>query len=201
MDIALAKDIANLILTLVLTGETVLLAIYSWRLVDETRSMRKEQVRPNISVYFEQAETDPTLMFIVVENNGHGTAYDLRFKVTAPIKSYRTDDETDTLANIGLFKHGMKYCPAGFRKKYLLMETTSDYDKKMAEVLKLTVSYKDGFKKDIHENFTIATIELALSSKITPSDTHIGRVAEGIADLNKTFERLMKGLEKPKTKV
>ncbi|WP_426669088.1 hypothetical protein ACPPVU_23050 [Mucilaginibacter sp. McL0603] len=62
-----------------LTVSTVLLAIYTWKLVDETRKMRGEQIRPNISVYFEHAETDPTLMFIVVENNGHGTAYDLKF--------------------------------------------------------------------------------------------------------------------------
>ncbi|MDB5156421.1 MAG: hypothetical protein JWR50_1128 [Mucilaginibacter sp.] len=194
MDINLAKDIANLTLTLILTAATVLLAIYTWRLVDETRAVRKEQVRPNIAIYLEHAETDPTLLFIVVENNGHGTAYDVRFRITADIKDYRNRGG-DQVGGIGLFKHGMKYCPPGFRKKYLLMETTSDVEEKMAEVIKFSVNYKDGFKKPIQENFQLAVSETANWSIITPSDSHAGRIAEGITAISRNMEKVLKKLD------
>jgi hypothetical protein len=189
MDITLFKDILNISLTAVLTVATVLLAIYTWRLVNETRIMRKDQVRPNITVYFDHAETDPTLIFIVVENNGRGTAYDLKFKITKAIKSYIKGDESDKLSNIGLFKYGMKHCPAGFKKRYFLMETTQNYKEKMAEELHLTLSYNDTFKEAIVEELQIPVKEMALYSKISPADTNVGRVAEHLAELNKNIKK------------
>jgi hypothetical protein len=91
------KDFADLSLTFVLTIATIFLAIftyrlaiYTYRLVDEARQSRKAQVQPYISLYLDQAETDPTLLFIIIQNLGQGTAYNLTFDIHKDISKYGT---------------------------------------------------------------------------------------------------------------
>lgn len=184
----LIKDIANLSLTVVLTIATVLLAIYTYQLVDETRKVRKEQVRPNISLYFEHAEADPTLMFIVVANNGQGTAYNVKFNIRKDINDYGDGDGSGKLSSIGIFKHGMKTCPSGFIKKYYLLETVNEYEAKIKEEVQVTVAYEDSFKQKIKEDFTLAIKELSQWSTISPSDKHIGRIAENLKEILKVLK-------------
>lgn len=188
-DLTHIKEIADFVLTVILAISTALLAVYTWKLVAETRKMRKEQIRPNISIYFEHAETDPTLMFIVVENNGHGTAYDLKFHITKDIKDYGTGDGSGKLGLIGIFRHGMKYCPPGFAKKYFLLETVNNFKEKMKEEAHFVVSYKDVFEMPIEESFRIAVNEMSNWSTISPSPTYIGRIAENLKEISKSLEK------------
>lgn len=188
-DITTFKDIVDLALTSVLTIATVLLAIYTWKLVDETRKMRKEQIRPNISVYFEHAETDPTLIFIVVENNGHGTAYNVKFHIKKDFNDYQGDDGSGKVGYMGIFKHGMKYCPPGFIKKYFILETVNNYEEKIKDEIHFSATYSDTFNTYIEEVFKIAVNEMSNWSTISPSPTHIGRIAGSLNEISRYLEK------------
>jgi hypothetical protein len=82
------KDLPMIVLTLILAVATIYLAIYTAKLVNETRLVRKDQARPIISIYLDHAETDPSLIFIVIQNIGQGVAYDLKFDVQKDFGDY-----------------------------------------------------------------------------------------------------------------
>jgi hypothetical protein len=144
IDIAFIRDLANLTLTLVLTVATVYLAVYTCQLVKEARVARKASLQPNISIHLEPAETDPTLLFIVVRNIGPGVAYNLTFNITRDIGDY--DIGAFKIGLRGLFKEGMKFCPPGYSKKYFLMETTQNQSNKFSEELVISANYSNVFK-------------------------------------------------------
>ena len=130
-NLTVSKDIADISLTFILAVATVFLTYYTYKLVDETRRIRKSQLQPYISIYLEEAETDPSLLFIIFQNIGQGIAYDLTFDIKQDLGDY--GHEATKIGERGLFKEGMKFCPPNYSKKYFLTETRNDNDKKMKE--------------------------------------------------------------------
>jgi hypothetical protein len=187
IDIAFIRDLANLTLTLVLTVATVYLAVYTYRLVKEARVARKASLQPSISIHLEPAETDPTLLFIVVRNIGPGIAYNLTFNITQDIGDYEIGAIKIGLR--GLFKEGMKFCPPGYSKKYFLMETTQKHENKFSEELVISANYSSIFKDQIEETFHISLKEQWMSSSIKPADTYMGRIVEHLKDIRDIIER------------
>ena len=177
------KDIANISLTIVLTIATIYLAIYTYRLVDEARLSRKSQVQPCISMHLEHAETDVSLLFLVVQNIGQGMAYDLKFIIEKDLGDY--GNEGMQIGQRGLFKEGMKFFPPGHLKKHFLIETSNNNNKKMQEELILTANYKNVFKETITEEFHIRLSEQRKSSSISPPDTYIGSIADSLKEIKK----------------
>jgi hypothetical protein len=184
-DLSQIKGIIDIILTLVLTVATVFLAVYTWQLVKETRIARKAQVQPYISIYLKEAETDVTLLFIIIENIGQGTAHDLKFKIQRDISDY--GNEAHKIGQRGLFAEGMKFCPAGYAKKYFLIEMTKNSEAKMMEELIITATYKNIFQEIFHETFHIRLKEQSESSSISPADTYIGRIAQSLQEIEKNI--------------
>ena len=112
------KDFVNIGLTLVLTIATIYLVRYSYKLFEEARLARKSQLQPCISIHLDQAETDISLLFIVVQNIGQGMAYDLTFEIHKDLGDY--GNEGMQIGQRGLFKEGMKFFPPGYLKKHFL---------------------------------------------------------------------------------
>jgi len=182
------KDIVvNIGLPLILAIATIYLAIYTYKLVAEARLSRKSQVQPCISIHLDQAETDPTLLFVIVQNVGQGMAYDLTFDIKKDFGNY--GNEAMQIGQRGLFKEGMKFFPPGYLKKFFLTETIHNYDKKMQEELILTANYKNVFKEIISETFHIKLKEQRMSSSISPPDTYIGRIADSLKKIKEAMEK------------
>lgn len=181
------KDLPMIILTLILAVATIYLAIYTAKLVNETRLVRKDQVKPIISIYLDHAETDPTLLFIVIQNIGQGIAYDLKFDVQKDFGDY--GNEACKISERGLFKEGMVFCPPGFQKRYFLTETQNNYDKKMSEELIISAKYKDVFKENTEELFNIRLKEQKNYSVVKPAVTYIGRIAESLDQIKKLMKK------------
>lgn len=181
------KDITNIALTLVLTIATVSLARDTFKLVKEARLSRKSQVQPCISIHLEQAETDITLLFIVIQNIGQGMAYNLSFKIDKDLGDY--GNEGQQIGQRGLFKEGMKFFPPNYSKKYFLVETQHNHEKKMKDELILTATYENTFNDIISEKFHIKLSEQAMSSSISPPETYIGSIADSLKKIKTNLEQ------------
>lgn len=185
-DLTHLKEYLNLFLTGILTISTVLLAIYTWLLVRETRKMRKEQIRPNISIFLKYAEVNPRIIFLVIENNGHGTAYDLKFNIEKDLNDYGAG--SGKIGQIGIFKNGMKHCPAGYSNRFYLTEIINDYKGKMSEELIFKAHYNDAFNESIVEAFHICVNEISQNLRIDP-DTHIGQITKSLSKISDNLEK------------
>ena len=180
------KEFMDLALTSVLVISTIFLTIYTYKLVNEARIARKLSVQPHISIYLEHSETEITLLFLIIENTGQGPAYNLKFKIQKDIGEYQG---TTKISERGIFKEGMKYCPTSYKKKYFLISTIGDYDKKMDEELIIDTEYDNSFNEKTNEIFRIRLKEQAKSSTLSIPDTYIGRISKNIEDIKKIIEK------------
>lgn len=94
----------NVLFGFVVMVATAVYATLTVMLVLETRRMRRAQTEPEVVVRLQPSETWLHLIELVVENNGMGTAYDLRLEAT-PDMEYEAGKR---ISGIGLFKHGVR---------------------------------------------------------------------------------------------
>lgn len=78
-----AEAMWTLIFSAVVAVSTVVYAVLTWRLVQETEKMRSAQTDPSIGLHVEPSATGHQLFMMVVANYGLGPALDIRFSVEA----------------------------------------------------------------------------------------------------------------------
>ncbi|KGK98964.1 hypothetical protein LI82_02675 [Methanococcoides methylutens] len=142
----------TLFFSFVVAASTVVYAILTWRLVSETRKTREAQIKPHVSVSFEQsnASGSPGLLDMVMENLGEGPAYDLQFEVTP-------DFEMDTvkLSEVGFIKNGLRYLGPSQKIRFFLTSLYENYEQKKDNPFEIIVTYKDGLEKKHSELYVI----------------------------------------------
>ena len=99
------------ILTIVFTGvvavSTVVYAVLTWRLVSETRSMRRAQTDPRVSVHVEANEQAGNgRIDLVIRNEGQGAAEEIHFDFEGDPTYFNNKRPIDELP---VLKHGLKY--------------------------------------------------------------------------------------------
>lgn len=167
-----------------LTVTTIILAYYTYKLFKESQETRKMAVQPHISIFLEPGETDISYKYLVVSNMGQGPAYDVKFLILEDIGDY---DATIKISYRGLFIHGLKYCPVNFKQRFFITSMAVENEKKLNEVIKIRVQYKDIYKKRFEEDFIIAFNEQAKSS-IIYTDSYIGRISQSLIEIKKVLE-------------
>lgn len=103
---------------------TVVYAVLTARLVAETRKMRRAQTEAEVVVRLQPSETWINPIELVVENVGMGTAYDLTFQATSD-QEYA---QGKRLADLGLFKHGLRVLSPRQTLKTFLMSVVGKTD-------------------------------------------------------------------------
>ncbi|NOY96107.1 MAG: hypothetical protein GXO81_06965 [Chlorobi bacterium] len=89
----------------VVAFSTIIYAILTWRLVTETKRLRKLQITPDVHAYFEMSEASATIVYIIFENIGYGIAKDVEFNITKDFNYY--DHEKQQLRNKGAINNGL----------------------------------------------------------------------------------------------
>ena len=99
------------ILTIAFTGavalSTIVYAFLTWRLVSETRSMRRAQTDPRVSVHAEANEQAGNgRIDLVIRNEGQGAAEEIHFDFEGDPTYFNNERPIDELP---VLKHGLKY--------------------------------------------------------------------------------------------
>jgi len=84
---------------------TVVYAFLTWKLVSETRKVRKVQTEPELSVYIMPNEESIQFVDIFFENIGMAPAYNAKFKVISGDDVFNKPK----LSEVGLFIKGLRY--------------------------------------------------------------------------------------------
>ena len=106
-----ALDLGQTLIVLftgVVAVSTVFYAILTWKLVSETRRMRRAQTEPRVSVHVELNETsgDGRRMDLMIQNVGQGPAEDIQFGFEGDPTYFGKDRPIDQLLVI---KNGLPY--------------------------------------------------------------------------------------------
>ena len=100
-------QVLTIVFTSVVAASTIVYAFLTWRLVSETRSMRKAQTDPRVSVHAvvnEQAGNGR--IDLVIRNEGQGAAEEIHFDFEGDPTYFNNERPIDELP---VLKHGLKY--------------------------------------------------------------------------------------------
>ncbi|ETA68889.1 hypothetical protein MettiDRAFT_2377 [Methanolobus tindarius DSM 2278] len=149
-------SLLTLFFTAVVAAATVVYAILTWKLVSETRKMRKVQTEPHISIIIQPREDTIGFIDLIVQNIGLGPAYDVKFDI---------EPDFDLMVNrklseVGFFKYGLKYFAPDERRKLFLTSTYENYEEKIKTKIRIVAKYTNGAGTDYSSTYMIDFSEM-----------------------------------------
>lgn len=205
--------IMSLIFSLVVAGATVFYAMLTRALVAETRRMRQVQTEPVIAIALEPSEHGLNFLNFTIQNVGQGAARSIKLRAEPNFQRFKGR----YIADLGLFKHGIKYLAPNQKITFFLASVLDDVHGKGDDLSRLNftthVSYESALGQKYDESFPIhfeslegfgtigspPLISIAQAvDKIQKDIGHIGTgfrklhvITETHAEVNERQERLM----------
>lgn len=177
------EAVLTLIFSAVVAISTVVYAVLTWRLVEETRNMRAAQTDPSIGIHIEPSPAEGQLFMLVVQNHGMGPAYGVRFDVDA--KQDSADRPLAFLRNAS----GLAYMAPGqkivafFGSSFDLLKRA---DKGCANV---RVTYRKPNGADTTSEFILDPGRFEGMPLI--GGNHSRRLADSVEDITKTLKQIV----------
>ena len=168
-------------------ASTVVYAVLTWRLVSETRSLRKAQTDPQLSVSVESDRGDPNgRVDLVIRNHGGGAAQNITLEFEGDPTHF---SETRPIDQVGMIANGIRYLePHGSRRIPLgWLFGDGKFEKAMQEPWVFNVGYKDSLGKDKIDTFTI---DFGQFSGLMITSSPMSKIAKGLESIEKQIKQL-----------
>jgi hypothetical protein len=150
----------NLIFSAIVAISTVVYALLTWRLVSETRLVRRAQTMPKIAVYYRTRDEWMALLDIIVRNIGLGPAYDVQFDLQPVTTGPGTEQLMKELRERNIFSTGLRFLAPTQEYSSFFTNVTEQFDEKMAAQIRVTVRYVDSARVAHIDEYTIDLSEL-----------------------------------------
>lgn len=187
------ENLLQIIFSGVVAASTVVYAVLTWKLVKETKMIRKFQIKPDVRIYFERGEANDKLLFIIVENQGFGAALNVKFRVIKNLKSY--PGEYFDIVGKGVFKHGIvSLYPNQKHRYFVLAIEKANYDKVIEESLIIKTTYQDITNKKFDFEFNLPVGETVGIGSSIPPDNYSGRVPFYLERIDKSLKSIGKSV-------
>jgi hypothetical protein len=187
------QAVITLVFAFAVTVSTIVYAILTWRLVSETRRMRKAQTDPEISVSLIQNENSINFIDLVTENIGLGSAYNIKFDI---LKDFKLSKRM--LSEVGFIKNGITYLsPRQSMKSWI---ASFLHDKELVnKSIELKVTYNNSLSEQYTKQFILNFSQFAFIKQLgTPPLIKIG---EHLESIEKNINDITSGLKKLKIEI
>ncbi len=180
------ESILTIIFSALVAISTVVYAILTWRLVNETIQLRKAQTEPKISIRIEPSENCMFYCDMIIENIGLGPAYDINFQLDTDI----TDYHKKPLSDMNMIKNGIQYLAPCTRRQFLFTKFTDETKEtaKFHDSFLIKVIYKNCQNETIEEGFTIDFSEFIDITKLGESPMY--SIAKSLEKIEKKIPSL-----------
>ncbi len=182
----------NVLFAGVVAVSTLIYAMLTWRLVDETKEMRKAQTEPNICVTIEPREEWINFIDMKIMNIGSGPAYDIKFKIEPDFEYFKGK----FLSKIKLMQ-GIKYLPPNQKIQFFLTSLVENFNKKTGNPFQMGVSYKNKTGDKLEETFTIDFSQFEGMSQLGEPPLH--KMAKSLDSIQRDVGHLSSGFHRLKT--
>lgn len=176
------------VLLVLITGVYVLL---TWRLVAESRELRRAQASPEIAISLRPYEGGINFTLLRIENLGGGPALRVRLQTDWQYE----EGNRSRLSEVGLFKNGIGYFPPGAKIEHFIANVIGHLEDLKRQPLRIDVEYADLFGRTHSRAFTLDFSELENLSFIgTPPlfemASSLKKIERDISRLGSGFSRL-----------
>ena len=144
-------DILSIGIAAILAITTIVYAWITRRMLNETKRMRESQTEPHVFVNVQPMERAKFILNMVIQNIGHGPAYDLKFKVEPDILL----EPAYKISEINLMKNGFRYLAPDQKLECIVAYSIAEAKKKEKTLHDVTVSYRNKDRKAFEETFTL----------------------------------------------
>ena len=184
----------QVIFSALVTAATIVYALLTWRLVSETRRMRRAQTDARMTVTVESRPEYLNFVDLRVRNQGLGPAYDVRFKVS--VQSEGCDEELlNRIHELGYIKHGLPYFSPNQEIGTFLVSLTDDFESKMKSKINIAISYRTAAGERVRDDYLIDFSSFEGIHQLGTPDLH--QIAKSTKELAKDFHDIATGWKKP----
>lgn len=189
----------NVIFSGVVTIATAVYAVLTWKLVSETRQMRKVQTEPKIEITLRSVDEAIHIQRLHVRNIGLGPALQVTFRP----KVLAGDDGAQSLINeltqTHFFTSGISYLGPGEQRYSHYTQMTENFESKIASVIAFDLEYKSATGLDYKETLIIDMSEHKGSYQL--GKPHLYSIALSLEKIQKNIDRVVSGFKKIRTDV
>lgn len=184
----------TVIFTGVVTISTVVYAVLTAQLVNETRKMRQAQTEPKLEITLKSSEHWISLLRLHIKNIGLGPAYDIAFKVYGEPDTDGAQEIIKDVTKANLFVSGLKYIGPSREIITGYTQMTTMYQEKIEAVICFEVTYKDSIQKEFKEKFRIDLSEFKGLTQIGTPPMY--GIMQSIEKLQKSVDNIATGWKK-----
>ncbi len=175
------ESILTIIFSALVAISTVVYAILTWRLVNETIQLRKAQTEPKISIRIKPNENCIYYCDMIIENNGMGPAYNITFELENDIKDFYDKPLTE----LNIIKNGIKYLAPGSKRQFFFAKFSKSKD--FRDSFDIKAIYKNSQNEKIVECFTIDFSEFFGIKKL--GESPMNTIANSLNSIKDTIQR------------
>ena len=187
-------QVLMVVFTGVVAASTVVYAVLTWRLVSETRTMRRAQTEPRLSVFVELNEqTGNGQMDLVIQNEGPGPAEDILIGFKGDPTYF--DDERP-IDQLPVIKNGIRYLGSHQRFRIILgWLFGQDYERAIQEPWAFDLKYKNSVGDSFSESFVVDFSQFA--GLILTGSSPLVKIEKHLDTLQRDVHHLLTGFNKP----
>lgn len=139
------------------TLATGVYAVLTWKLVTETRRVRRAQTDAKVAVGLDCRPEYRSFVELFVRNEGVGPAYDVRFKVEM-LDAAGDDSVFNTIQSLGFVEKGLDYFSPGHEIRSFLTSVSDaeqEYEAKMSTRIRVRMSCRSGAGDQIEDTYIL----------------------------------------------
>ena len=196
MSLITVLDAYDSVFTLVFSGivslSTIVYALLTWKLVSETRRMRKVQTEPNVSVFIKPREEWIGFVDLIIQNIGLGPAYNIKFDIKPSFESIGED----SISEIGFIKNGLNYLGPNQKIQFFLTSMTENYDDKIEKSFDINIAYDNAMGNKCKSVSRIDFSELKGLHQLGKPPLY--QLVKAVEEIKSDIHRMSTGLNKLK---
>lgn len=189
----------TVIFTGIVTLSTVVYALLTGVLVNETRKMRHAQTEPRVDVIHRPRDEWIALIDVAVKNIGLGPAYDIQFDISPLAGGETAEKLVAELKEKNYLHNGLKYLSPGQEIASFFTNANENFDAKMKAQVLIKVSYKSATGTKYDNEYLIDLSELKGMQRI--GEPPLYKISKNIEEIKKDIGHFASGFRRLKADV
>jgi hypothetical protein len=178
------------------TLATLVYAALTWKLVNETRRMRKAQTDAKVTVRVETRKEAINFLDFVVANEGVGPAYDVKFNLESLPSRDNDESILSKINSLGFINKGLDYLSPNQEQRTFLTSMFQNFEKKIDTAFNVTISYKNSSGEKLEDVYLIDMSIFKGMNQVGKPDLY--SIAQDIEKIQKDFHGISTGHTKLK---
>ena len=189
----------NLLFAALVAISTIIYALLTWRLVSETRLMRRAQTTPKVAVFYRNRDEWIGLLDIVIQNIGLGPAYGVKFDIQPLTSGAGTDKLIKELEERHVFATGLRFFAPSQTYTAFFTNLVEHFEEKMAAQIRIKIAYTDAVGGAHFDEYVLDFSEIR--GLVRVGEPPLLKISKSVEKIAQAFNRIASGNRRIRTDV